>query len=222
VPSVSATAVHWDSVYAKGERTRSWFQQSPAVSLRMLDAAGVTPQDSVIDIGGGASPLVDALLERGHQDLTVLDVSAAALHIAQRRLGPAEAAAKWVVADMRTWKPRRTYAVWHDRAAFHFLTADPGKRRYLATLKAATEPGSVSIFGCFAPDGPDSCSGLPVARYSTDDLATTLSDDWTLVASEREEHHTPTGRTQPFTWAAFRRHAGPCGQSSAAVTRQGG
>ena len=198
------TAEHWDSAYAQGEQTRSWFQQYPGPSLRMLDAAGVNPQDSVIDIGGGASPLPDSLLERGHKDLTVLDVSAAALRITQRRLGPTEHV-QWILADLLSWNPHRTYAAWHDRAVFHFITTERDKQRYRATLNTATKPGSVAIFGCFAPDGTQSCSGLPVARYSTADLATTVGDDWTLVAAEREEHHTPAGGVQPFTWAAFRR-----------------
>ena len=202
--SLGQTAEHWDSAYAQGEQTRSWFQQHPGASLRMLDASGVNPQDSVIDIGAGASALADSLLERGHTDLTVLDVSAASLRITQRRLGPTEHV-QWIVADLLTWRPQRTYAAWHDRAVFHFTTAELDKQRYLTTLNTATRPGSVAIFGCFAPDGPQSCSGLPVVRYSTADLATTLGDDWTLVATEREEHHTPAGGVQPFTWAAFRR-----------------
>jgi hypothetical protein len=202
---LGGTAEHWDSAYAQGERTRSWFQEYPAASLRMLDAAGVAAQDSVIDIGGGASLLPDSLLQRGHQDLTVLDVSAAALRISQGRLGPTEQV-QWIVADLLTWNPRRTYAAWHDRAVFHFITAERDRQRYLVTLNSATVPGSVAIFGCFAPDGPPSCSGLPVARYSTGDLTATLGQDWTLVASEREEHHTPTGGVQPFTWTALRRH----------------
>jgi SAM-dependent methyltransferase len=203
-PSV-ITAEHWDRTYAQGDRTRSWFQHYPGASLRMLDAAGVTPRDAVIDIGGGASVLADALLDRGHDDLTVLDISAAAVSIAQRRLGPAEQAVEWIVADILAWTPQRAYSAWHDRAVFHFITADPDRHRYLTALSAATKPGSVAIFGCFAPDGPHSCSGLPVARYGSEDLVATLGDDWTLVATEREEHHTPAGGTQPFTWAAFRR-----------------
>ena len=201
------TAGYWDRAYANGDRTRSWFQHYPGASLRMLDAAGVTPPDSVIDIGGGASSLTDTLLQRGHNDLTVLDVSAAALRIAQSRLGPVEPAVKWIVAEILTWTPQRAYAAWHDRAAFHFITAASDKDRYLTALSAATRPGSVAVFGCFAPDGPDSCSGLPVTRYSSEDLVATLGDDWTLVATEREEHHTPAGSTQPFTWATFSRQA---------------
>jgi hypothetical protein len=153
------TAEHWDLTYAQGDRTRSWFQYYPGASLRMLDAAGVTPRDSVIDIGGGASLLVDALLNGGHEDLAVLDVSAAGLRIAQGRLGPAQHTVKWIVADILTWTPQRAYAAWHDRAVFHFITAEQDKHGYLTALSAATKPGSVAIFGCFAPDGPQSCSG---------------------------------------------------------------
>jgi hypothetical protein len=202
----AGTAQHWDSAYAQGERTRSWFEEHPNASLRMLDAAGVTPRDSVVDVGGGASPLVDALLDRGHRDLTVLDISDIALRVARRRLGEAERGVEWIVTDLLSWSPPRTYGVWHDRAVFHFVTAEADQRRYLAALQAATQTGSAAIFGCFAPDGPDSCSGLPVARHSADDLAAILGNDWTLVATEREHHHTPAGATQPFTWAAFRRH----------------
>ena len=207
VHPLGGTAQHWDRAYSHGERTRSWFQHYPGASLRMLDAAAITPQDSVIDIGGGASLLVDSLRQRGHEDLTVLDVSAAAVSIGQRRLGPAGQEVQWIAADLLTWTPQRVYDAWHDRAVFHFITADPDKHRYLAALSAATKPGSVAIFGCFAPDGPQSCSGLPVARYGTDDLATALGDNWTSVATEREEHHTPAGAIQPFTWVAFRRQS---------------
>ena len=196
---------HWDRAYAQGERTRSWFEQHPTASLRMLDAAGITPGDSLIDIGGGASPLVDALLSRGHQDLTVLDISATALRFAQQRLGEAKRGVVWIATDLLGWSPPRTYAVWHDRALFHFVTAELDKHRYLTTLQSATRTGSAAIFGCFAPDGPESCSGLAVTRHSAEDLAAALGEDWSLVATEREHHHTPAGGTQPFTWTAFLR-----------------
>jgi SAM-dependent methyltransferase len=201
----AGTAQHWDQAYAQGERTRSWFEEHPTASLRMLDAAGVTADNSVIDVGGGASPLIDALLSRGHRDLTVLDISATALRVARQRLQEAQRSVEWIVTDLLSWSPPRTYVVWHDRAVFHFATTDVDRRRYLTALQAATHSGSAAIFGCFAPDGPDSCSGLPVTRHSADDLAATLGNDWTLVATEREHHQTPAGGTQPFTWAAFRR-----------------
>lgn len=196
---------HWDDAYAQGDVSRSWFQPDPVLSLRMLDAAGVTAAGSLIDVGGGASPLAAALLERGFRDLTVLDISAAGMEYARRRLGPRAREVNWVAADIRTWVPPRRFAAWHDRAVFHFLTAAPDRRAYLRTLADATEVNSVAVFGCFAPDGPPRCSGLPVARYAPADLAALLGPDWTLITQDREAHVTPSGQTQPFTWTAHRR-----------------
>src|SRR5919108_5404467 len=130
-------AAHWDDAYAQGDATRSWFQSAPVMSLRMLDAAGVAAADSVIDVGGGASPLAGALLERGFADVTVLDISAAALGYARQRLGPLAGRITWVVADIRGWAPPRRFAAWHDRAVFHFLTAEPDRHAYRRTLAAA-------------------------------------------------------------------------------------
>lgn len=200
-------ADHWDRAYSEGERTRSWFESEPVGSLRMFQLAGVSPGDSVIDAGGGASMLVDALLERGFDDVTVLDISATGIQAAQRRLGPSAARVQWIVADLRDWRPSRTYQVWHDRAVLHFLTADADRQSYLETLTASTAAGAVAIFATFAPDGPHQCSGLPVARYSAHDLAALLGDRWTSVVDDREEHVTPAGAVQPFVWAVFRRTA---------------
>ena len=196
---------HWDEAYAQGEATCSWFQQQPGMSLRMLDAAGVLAADSVIDVGGGASALAGALFGRGFGDITVLDVSAAGIWAAQQRLGAQAGQVQWLIADLLTWPASRRYRVWHDRAVFHFLTTAQDRRRYLWALDAATGPGAVAVFGCFAPDGPRQCSGLPVARYSAPDLAGQLGDQWTLIRQDREEHLTPTGVIQPFTWAALRK-----------------
>lgn len=177
------------------------------MSLQMLDAAGVTPADSVIDVGGGASVLAGALLGRGFADVTVLDISATAIGYARRRLGPqAAAGVHWLAADLLTWRPRRYYRVWHDRAVYHFLTAAAGQRRYWQALEDATGSGAVAVLGCFAPDGPQRCSGLPVARYSAGDIAGQLGNDWTLTSQAREEHVTPAGVRQPFTWVALRKH----------------
>ena len=205
--AADSTAFHWDDTYAAGETTRSWYQQHPGMSLRMFDAAGVQADASVIDVGGGASPLAGALLERGFGDVTVLDISAAGMAYARRRLGARAEQVTWLVTDVRTWKPRRRYAVWHDRAVFHFLISAEDRRQYVRTLEAATEPGTVAVFGLFAPDGPQRCSGLPVARYSAQDLAGELGSRWTLIAQDREEHRTPAGATQPFTWAALVKRA---------------
>jgi trans-aconitate methyltransferase len=198
---------HWDDAYAHGDATRSWFQRQPAMSLRMLDAAGVTPADSVIDVGGGASVLVDALLGRGFADITVLDISATAIGHARRRLGERAGAVHWLVADLLSWQPHRSYRVWHDRAVYHFLTTAPAQRRYRDALDEATGAGAVAVIGCFAPDGPQRCSGLPVARYSAEEIAGQLAGGWTLISQAREEHVTPAGIRQPFTWVTLRRHA---------------
>ncbi len=199
-------AAHWDDAYAQGDATRSWFQDAPRMSLRMLDAAGVTAADSLVDVGGGASPLAGALLARGFRDVTVLDISAAGMRCARQRLGPRAARVHWLTADVRAWQPHRRFAVWHDRAVFHFLTTEPDRRNYLRTLAAATAADAVAVFGCFAPDGPPRCSGLPVARYGPRELAAELGSGWTLIAEEREAHTTPAALVQPFTWVALRRN----------------
>jgi trans-aconitate methyltransferase len=202
-----STAQHWDAAYDQGETTRSWFQEQADQSLRMFDAAGVAVADGVIDVGGGASHLVDALLARGHRDITVLDVSARAIELAQTRLGEAAERVAWVVADVFHWRPSRSYDVWHDRALLHFLTTRSERRRYLEALHTATVPGAVAVLATFAPDGPDHCSGLSVERYDADGLSALLGPDWELVTSDREEHVTPSGAVQPFTWVVLRRGA---------------
>ena len=199
------TARHWDEAYRHGDSTRSWFQHRPLASLTMLDAIGASPRDSVIDVGGGASPLVDALLERGHNDVTVLDISHAALSAAQRRLGAANGSVDWLVTDVLSWRPSRRWDIWHDRAVLHFFTANADLARYLRALDMATSRTGFAILATFAPDGPQSCSGLAVARYDSQQLAGLLGDQWRFVTGRREEHHTPGGGIQPFTWAAFRR-----------------
>ncbi len=196
-------ASHWDDAYAQGETTRSWFEAEPAMSLRMIDAAGVAPTASVVDIGGGTSRLVDVLLGRGHQDVTVLDLSATALEVARERLSSDASRVRWVNADIRAWAPGRVFDLWHDRAVLHFQTTADGQDSYRRVLAGASRPGTVAVFGCFAPDGPTHCSGLPVARRNAEDLAVFLGPGWTMVAEERESHPTPAGGAQPFTWAAF-------------------
>jgi hypothetical protein len=198
-------AVRWDAAYAQGDETRSWFEEYSTMSLRMLAAASVPPAGALIDVGGGTSPLTRALLDLGYSDLTVLDVSVTALQHAQDRLGSRADQARWLAADILTWSPPRTYQTWHDRAVFHFLTTREHQQRYLSALDTATSPGATAVFGCFAPDGPQRCSGLPVARYSPAQLARQIGPRWRLISQDREEHVTPAGTTQPFTWAALRR-----------------
>jgi hypothetical protein len=190
----------WDDAYAQGETTRSWYQVRPTMSLRMIHLAGTRPADAVIDIGGGAAPLVDVLLAEGFSDVTVLDISQAGLRAAQERLGPAARRVRWVHADITRWRPERRYRMWHDRAVFHFLTDRAAQDSYLEALAAGVEPGGHVVIGCFASDGPAQCSGLPVARYSASDLEKVVSPYLTALATDREEHTTPAGVTQPFTW----------------------
>ena len=200
-------AAHWDAAYAQGDDAPSWFEKHPDMSLRMLDSAGVSAADALIDVGGGASPLTRALLDRGFRDLTVLDISAAGMRHARDRLGSRADQVHWLTADVLSWHPQRHYQAWHDRAVYHFLTIDEHRQQYLHTLDAATAPDAIAVFGCFAPDGPQHCSGLPVARYSPAQLARQVGTKWLLISQDREEHITPAGTNQPFTWVALRRQS---------------
>jgi hypothetical protein len=158
-------SAHWDAAYAHGDDTLSWFEEHPDMSLRMLDSAAVSPAAAPIDVGGGASPLTGALLDRGFRDLTVLDISATGTQYARARLGPRADQVHCLTADVLSWHPERSYLAWHDRAVFHFLTSDGHRRQYLHTLDTATALGAIAVFGCFAPDGPEHCSGrLPERR----------------------------------------------------------
>jgi rhodanese-related sulfurtransferase len=206
VQTVTGSAEHWDQAYGHGDTTRSWFQSEAALSLTIIDRAGVHADDSLIDVGGGSSPLAADLLVRGHSDITVLDISLIGMRAAQQRLGAAADHVEWLHGDVRTWVPPRRYRVWHDRALFHFMTTEQDREAYLRTLESATKPeGAVAIFATFAPDGPPRCSGLPVRRYSAAELAAALGASWRLIEEGHELHTTPGGVVQPFTWTAFRR-----------------
>ena len=197
---------HWEGVYStKGEKEVSWFQEDPAVSIEMIKQTDATPDSAIIDIGGGASRLVDALLGDGYRDITVLDLSAAALEMAKARIGPASAQAAWIVADVTRWKPARQYQVWHDRAAFHFLTEADDRRAYLTCLRSATAPRAQIIIGTFALDGPEKCSGLPVQRYDGKTLADELGSSFELADTRSENHRTPWNSNQSFQFSRFRR-----------------
>lgn len=199
-----ARSRHWDAVYGRlGPEGVSWYQSVPATSLELVADLGIPPETAVVDVGGGASRLAGSLLGRGFSDVSVLDVSCAALDVARRRIGP-HPGVHWIEHDLLTWVPPRRYGLWHDRAAFHFLV-DPGERdRYLRVFSAAVAPGGHVILATFAADGPAQCSGLPAARYDPDALAEVLGGVAEVVATRREEHVTPGGRIQPFTWVAGR------------------
>jgi 2-polyprenyl-3-methyl-5-hydroxy-6-metoxy-1,4-benzoquinol methylase len=198
---------HWQTVYrTKGEREVSWFQESPAISLELIHATGVGPDASVIDIGGGASRLVDALLAEGFRSVSVLDVSEQALSIARGRLGPRGAGVDWIVADITAWRPARTYDVWHDRAVFHFLTEPADRAAYAARVRDAVRPSGHVIVGTFAPDGPERCSGLPVMRHDAASIGAVLGDAFQPIESRRHDHRTPGGNIQHFQFSRFKRN----------------
>jgi SAM-dependent methyltransferase len=197
---------HWQLVYKeKGENQFSWFQERPNISLALIEAVQADRSSAIIDIGGGASRLVDALVEKGYRDLTVLDLSESAVSIAKMRLGERAAMVKWIVADVTRWEPPRSYDLWHDRAAFHFLTEASDRTAYIDRLRKAVRPGGHAIIGTFGLDGPERCSGLPVVRYDAARLSATLTPSFALVDMRRDDHKTPWGAIQHFQFSVFRR-----------------
>jgi trans-aconitate methyltransferase len=204
--SDASRKAHWETVYTtKGENEVSWFQENPAPSLELIDLGGSTSESAIVDIGGGASRLVDSLVARGFNRVTVLDISEAALEVAKARLGTRASRVQWVVADVTEWCPTQTFDVWHDRAAFHFLTESADKAAYVSRLKAAVMPGGCVIIGTFALDGPERCSGLLVSRYDAASLAATFGQGFELIDTRRHEHATPSGVAQKFQFSTFRR-----------------
>ena len=195
---------HWDGVYTQRALDKvSWYEATPARSLEWIAATGVAPEAALIDVGGGASTLVDELLARGHTDITVLDVSGEVLSLVAERLGERRRFVELIAQDVTTFRPARTYSLWHDRAVFHFMTDEPRRRGYLEALLAGTDPGSHVILSTFGPEGPSRCSGLPTARYDAEGLATVLGRSFRLMRSALEVHTTPGGATQQFLHTHF-------------------
>jgi len=210
MPNQTTTAfdrqAHWEKVYTtKAEAEVSWFQATPEISLDLMRAAGVTPRSAIVDIGGGASRLVDALVGAGYGDVTVLDISNRALDIARARLGDKAGRVQWLVADVTRWQPERRYDLWHDRATFHFLVNEVDRRAYVENLRRALAAGGHAIIGTFALDGPERCSGLPIVRYDAASLGATLGRDFVLVERRLDAHRTPSGAVQNFQFSLFRR-----------------
>ncbi|MBT2119394.1 methyltransferase domain-containing protein [Dyella sp. LX-66] len=196
----------WDEVYrSKGADTVSWFQARPVMSLALIEHAGVVKGAPVIDVGGGASSLVDHLLHEGYADLAVMDLSDSALATSRERLGDRASQVDWIVGDVLAFAPLKRYALWHDRAVFHFLVDAGDRRRYFEALHRASQVGTQVVMATFAEDGPERCSGLPVARYRAAELHAAFGADYELVESTRETHRTPSGAEQHFTWVRMRR-----------------
>ena len=197
---------HWEDVYTtRGEKEVSWFQENPAPSLDLIALTGLSEDAAIIDIGGGASRLVDDLITRKFRRLTVLDLSGAALAAVRKRLGDRGADVRWEIADVTKWEPTQTYDLWHDRAAFHFLTHHADQSAYIDRLRKALKPGGYVIIGTFAPDGPERCSGLPIMRHDATTLAAILGNDFVLIDTRRHDHATPWGAVQRFQFSTFRR-----------------
>lgn len=197
---------HWEGIYRTKLPTQvSWYQAHARRSLDLIRRVRPPPDGAVIDVGGGASTLIDDLLDAGYHDLTVLDLSAAALAAARDRLGTRATAVRWVEADvLNASLPQAGYSIWHDRAAFHFLTAPADRARYVAQVRQAVRPGGFVLVATFADDGPTRCSGLEVKRYSPEELHAEFGAPFRLMASEREEHITPGGAVQLFTYCLCR------------------
>jgi SAM-dependent methyltransferase len=199
-------AEHWEQVYqTKGPEQVSWFQAEARLSRQLIESQAPARSSAIIDIGAGASTLVDGLLDTEYSALTVLDLSPAALQLARSRLGDRASRVDWRAADIleASLEPL-AFDVWHDRAVFHFLTADADRRRYVAQVQRAVRPGGLVIVATFAEDGPLRCSGLEVARYSPTQLHAEFGAGFALLESHRELHTTPSGATQAFTYCVCR------------------
>ena len=208
--SSASSREHWEQIYRTRPIDRvSWYQEHPESSLRLIHGTGVPKTARIIDVGGGASKLVDELIAAGYSELTVLDLSATALEAARKRLGDRASAVKWIEADVtRVDFPSFEYDVWHDRAVFHFLTSPEDRDAYISAVLKTVKGGGHVIVETFADDGPDHCSGLPVMRYSADELHSEFGKSFALVAQEKEAHETPSGVVQQFLYC-YCRKVGP-------------
>jgi SAM-dependent methyltransferase len=198
---------HWEDVYtSKAPDAVSWFQSHAQLSFNLIKATGASLDAGIIDVGGGASTLVDDLLDAGYRDLSVLDLSHAALEASRHRLEEREREVRWIEADATTADlPQARYDIWHDRAVFHFLTDWREREAYVRNVMSVVKPGGHVIVATFAEDGPLQCSGLPVMRYRPDELHDEFGAAFTLLRHQKEAHHTPTGAVQQFVYCYCRR-----------------
>ena len=195
---------HWESIYqTKSLEEVGWYQVLPQPSLDLITKLGLAPDDPLIDIGGGDSLLVDHLLDRGHTDLTVLDISGRALDRARKRLGNLAARVHWIQQDITQFTPPRSYACWHDRAAFHFLVNDVDVSSYKEVMTQSLRPEGKAILGVFSDQGPTKCSGIPIRQYTEQSLERVFSDDFEMIDSLRVDHKTPGGAIQNYVFGVF-------------------
>jgi hypothetical protein len=198
---------HWEHVYTnKTPDQVSWTQSVPQISLDFIHGFQLSKSSSIIDVGGGDSNLVDYLLKEGFQNITVLDISAAAIEKAKARLGQQSQLVKWVVADVTQFKTDQHYDLWHDRATFHFMTSDSQIAAYLQIAGMAIT--NYMVVGTFSENGPAQCSGLPVKQYTEDQLQSQLNEDFTKVRCIHEDHLTPFQTKQNFLFCSFKKRPG--------------
>ena len=204
--SAASDRAHWERVYTDKDPHRvSWYEPVLERSLELIGEAGLDPDAPILDAGGGASTLAAALLDAGYTDVTVADISAAALEHARAELGRRAGGVTWIAVDLREHDPGRTYALWHDRAAFHFMVDPRDRVAYLDTLRRNLRPGGHVVITTFGPDGPTRCSGLPTMRYDATGLEELLGDEFELVSSSLDAHRTPSGSEQQYLHAHLRR-----------------
>lgn len=197
---------HWEQVYTNRTPTDvSWFQTEPTQSLAMLNALKLSHDAAIIDVGGGASHLVDHLLSQGFRNLAVLDISAKALAHSQSRLGKRAAEVEWFVEDITKFSPSRKFDVWHDRAVFHFLTDASDRKKYVANLSKALAPQGHVIISTFAIGGPDKCSNLDIVQYDEKKLQAELGENFVLRDVRHEMHTTPASKQQAFIYCHFQK-----------------
>ena len=193
---------HWEKVYQTRRETEvSWYQPHLQRSIDLILRTGAGPETRIIDVGGGASTLVDDLLARGFRHITVVDIAASALDAARARLGARAGEVTWLVGDVTTIDlPVDAFDVWHDRAVFHFLISEADRSAYLERLCSAVKKGGHVVMATFGPQGPEKCSGLPVVRYSADQVHAAFGDAFRLIEHEEERHRTPWGTEQEFVY----------------------
>jgi len=197
---------HWEDVYDSKSATEvSWYQATPERSLALIKDTAISREAPIIDVGGGASTLVDHLVDAGYRDVTVLDVAASALDHARARLAVRATEVDWVISDVLRFQPQRRYRLWHDRAVLHFLTDAADRERYIKVVRQALEPGGHAVIAAFGPDGPLRCSGLDIRRYNVGLLKELLGPEFTLASHELENHQTPTGAVQQFLYSCWTR-----------------
>lgn len=207
-PAAHDLAGHWHKVYQdKPPEALTWFQGEPEPSLSLITAQRPALEGlRFIDVGAGASKLVDALLDRGLAEATLLDIAPSALAVSRARLeAQGYGGLSYLRADITRWQPQQGYDIWHDRAVFHFLTAPADQQAYRRALLAGTVPGSLVVLSSFAPDGPEKCSGLPVQRWDAAGLQVLLGSDFALLARLNHQHQTPSGGSQSFLYLVFER-----------------